>query len=348
MTTLRATRHATNTLAPVRTASTWQPADLGGLEALVLRVGSPEVDGLLAAVASVRGCHAHPEAVPRAAFRYEARLAALFSRLRARLRDGPGAVLLRGLPVLPAADASWLLWALGAGLGDAEPQDAAGALLHHVRDAGAQVTDADHVRGFQTNGALDFHNDGGEVFALYCVAGPRRGGDSLIVSAGALFNEMLRLRPDLAAVLLERIDFDTRAQHRHGQPRLQRAPIFVHEAGRIWVLYKRGYIHLGQRFPEAHRLSAAQVEAMDLLDALCRDPRFHLRFRLCPGDVQLANNFTMLHARTAFEDGGGSARHLLRLWLSLDDGTDVPDAYAATREFAGTWRRRRGLAAAQP
>ena len=345
MTTQRATRYGTNTLTPVRTASTWRPDELGGVDALVLHIDAAEVATLMAAAAAVREGHALPEAVPRAAFHFEGRLQALFATLRARLRDGPGAVLLRGLPVLPAAQAGWLLWTLGAGLGDAEPQDAAGALLHHVRDAGAQVTDADHVRGFQTNGALDFHNDGGEVFALYCVAGPRRGGDSLLASAGALFNEMLRLRPDLAAVLLEGVDFDTRAQHRQGQPRIQRAPIFVQEAGRLWVLYKRGYIHLGQRFPEADRLSPAQLEAMDLLDALCRDPRFHLRFRLRPGDLQLANNFTMLHARTAFEDGAGSARHLLRLWLSLDEGTDVPDAYAATREFAGTWRRRRGLAA---
>ncbi len=299
---------------------------------------------MLTAMSAARASHIAPEHTPRNAFSFGARLDALFDDLRARLRDGRGAVLLRGLPALPAAEAGWLLWAIGAGLGEAEPQDAMGSLLHHVRDVGAQVATSDHVRGFQTSSALDFHNDGGEAFALYCVAGGQRGGDSLLVSAAAVYDEIQRLRPDLAAALRDPVDFDTRAQPSAGQPRLQRAPIFVLQGGRSWVLYKRGYIHLGQRFPEAQRLQPAQVEAMDLLDALCRDPCFHLRFRLLPGDLQLANNFTMLHARTAFHDGAGGARHLLRLWLTLDEGTDVPRAYADTREFAGTWRRRRDAA----
>ena len=39
----------------------------------------------------------------------------------------------------------------------------------------------------------------------------------------------------------------------------------------------------------------------------------------------MVSNHTVLHARAAYEDDGGSSRrrHLLRLWLSLDraDGT---------------------------
>lgn len=319
----------------------WRADTLGGVQALTLMLDAVQVDALLALAHAGRGHAATPELTPRSAFPQRPELQPLVNELRARLCAGHGAVVVRGLPGLPAADAAWLLWAIGAQLGDAEPQDAAGARLHHVRDLGADVTAADHVRGFQTSGALDFHNDGGEVFALYCVAGGRTGGDSLLVSAAAVYAEIERMRPDLAAVLREPVDFDTRAQQRSGAPRLQRAPIFVCRDERLWVLYKRGYIHLGQRFPEARRLSPAQVAAMDLLDALCRDPRFHLSFRLQPGDLELANNFTLLHARTAFTDGGGAARHLLRLWLTLDDGCDVPDAYAHTREFAGTWQRRR-------
>jgi alpha-ketoglutarate-dependent taurine dioxygenase len=39
---------------------------------------------------------------------------------------------------------------------------------------------------------------------------------------------------------------------------------------------------------------------------------------LRPGDLQLVSNHTILHARTAYEDGGAGKRHLLRLWLTLD------------------------------
>jgi hypothetical protein len=36
-----------------------------------------------------------------------------------------------------------------------------------------------------------------------------------------------------------------------------------------------------------------------------------------PGDIQLCNNYTILHSRTSFVDGPAphQKRHLLRLWL---------------------------------
>jgi alpha-ketoglutarate-dependent taurine dioxygenase len=39
------------------------------------------------------------------------------------------------------------------------------------------------------------------------------------------------------------------------------------------------------------------------------------------GDIQLLSNHTILHARTAYEDAPGATgkRHLLRLWLTLDE-----------------------------
>ena len=57
--------------------------------------------------------------------------------------------------------------------------------------------------------------------------------------------------------------------------------------------------------------------------------------RFEPGDVQLLNNHTVLHSRSAFVDepnNPAKRRHLLRLWLSLgDDGPALPPAYAEGR-----------------
>ena len=49
-----------------------------------------------------------------------------------------------------------------------------------------------------------------------------------------------------------------------------------------------------------------------------------------PGDMQLINNFTTMHARTVFEDGQGVAdkRHLLRIWLCVADGLPIPECFA--------------------
>lgn len=38
-----------------------------------------------------------------------------------------------------------------------------------------------------------------------------------------------------------------------------------------------------------------------------------------PGMIQLVNNNWLLHSRTAYEDDPDRPRHLLRLWLTLDN-----------------------------
>ena len=52
---------------------------------------------------------------------------------------------------------------------------------------------------------------------------------------------------------------------------------------------------------------------------------------MTPGDVEIGNNFAVLHARSAFEDGSG--RDLLRLWLGVADGWPLPESFRRTREF---------------
>ena len=40
------------------------------------------------------------------------------------------------------------------------------------------------------------------------------------------------------------------------------------------------------------------------------------------GDLQLVSNHAVLHARSAYTDSDETSRHLLRLWLSLDEPSD--------------------------
>jgi alpha-ketoglutarate-dependent taurine dioxygenase len=73
------------------------------------------------------------------------------------------------------------------------------------------------------------------------------------------------------------------------------------------------------------RLTAPQLEALDLVEAIANDPAFHVQMEFHPGDVQLLNNATILHSREAYEDDDDPARrrHLLRLWLSAHDFASV-------------------------
>ena len=69
-------------------------------------------------------------------------------------------------------------------------------------------------------------------------------------------------------------------------------------------------------------LSEQQIEALDLFEAICNEPKIQLSFYMEPGDIQIANNFSVLHARTKYEDfqEPDQKRHLFRIWLTLKNG----------------------------
>jgi len=66
-------------------------------------------------------------------------------------------------------------------------------------------------------------------------------------------------------------------------------------------------------------LTALERAALDYLDELTERPDLRLDMDLEPGDMQLCNNYTILHSRTEFRDGPEphQQRHLLRLWLKF-------------------------------
>ena len=83
-------------------------------------------------------------------------------------------------------------------------------------------------------------------------------------------------------------------------------------------------------FPEVPRVTALQWEAIDLLEEIMADPRMCFRMRLEQGDLQLVNNYVIVHSRTPFEDfaEADAKRHLLRLWLSVPDSQPLPADWA--------------------
>jgi len=267
-----------------------------------------------------------------------------------QLEGGRGFALLRGLPIrqFSSEAAKRIIWGLATHLGYPEPQDKAGSMMHSVTNTGQRVEASDSVRGYQTDDELRFHNDGGDAFMLLCLRTAKEGGVSKLASAGAVFNHILRQRPDLANVLQQPFHFDARAQNPQDK-KVQVLPIFIEYAGLLNVLYKRRYINLAQRFDDVPRLAPSQVEALDLLDATCNDPDLQLSFSMEEGDIQIGNNYSILHSRTRYVDHDDPAekRHLLRVWFTLADGRPLPREYAETREFGPSYLRREQLAQAE-
>lgn len=263
--------------------------------------------------------------------------------IQSQLEGGRGFAVLRGLDLSSLDDeaSKRVIWGLGQYLGTPEPQDRNGSLLHSVTNTGKAIATSDSTRGYETDDELKFHNDGGDAFLLLCRKISKEGGVSKLVSVGALFNAILDERPDLAEVLQQPFYFDARAQNVN-EAKVQVVPIFTEHKGLLNVLYKRRYITTAQRFANVPRLTEAQTEALDLFDRLCADPSLQLSFSMQPGDVQIGNNYSILHSRTKYidYDEPERRRHLYRLWLTLEKGRPLPEVFGATREFGPSYARR--------
>ena len=86
---------------------------------------------------------------------------------------------------------------------------------------------------------------------------------------------------------------------------------------------------------------AEQIEALDLMDALCNDPAFHLDMRFELGDMQFLNNYVVLHSRGDYEDWPEPERkrHLLRLWLRTPGFQRLPPSFADRNADMTAWQQ---------
>lgn len=78
-------------------------------------------------------------------------------------------------------------------------------------------------------------------------------------------------------------------------------------------------------------LSAIELEAFDLIDAIVHDESMRIDMMMEPGDLQLVNNYAVMHSRTSFEDFDDLElrRKKLRLWLR------TPGARELAYDFPG-------------
>lgn len=235
------------------------------------------------------------------------------------LNLGRGFQLVRGFPVREYSkeDCELVYWGIGLHMGTAVPQNTDGDLLGHVRDVGADPDDYG-VRLYKTRAEQDFHTDGADVIGLFCLRSGRSGGVSRIVSSVAIYNELVRQRPDLALVLREHFPFDTQGQHKEGQNPWFDFPICHEENGRLRTFFIPWYIRESQAHKSAPRLSADQTACVEMIEQIANQEGFYLDMHFEPGDMQFLKNAAVLHKRTEYEDWEDpqEKRHLLRLWLT--------------------------------
>jgi hypothetical protein len=243
----------------------------------------------------------------------------LIDSVNSDLSDGRGFALVRGFPVNELSEDELHLAYFGFGmhLGTPVRQNSNSELLTHIRDDRIEQT-GKIKRLYRTRERQDFHTDAADIIGLLCLHEARRGGESKIVSSLAVYDEMMRRRPDLVDELRVPLYWDRQDEHKEGErPWFSLAPVFEHN-GEPRIFYVGWYIRNAQRWSDVPRLTNKQLEAMELLESIANDPEFYLEMAFMPGDIQLLNNGRILHAREAYDDweDPDKRRHLLRLWLA--------------------------------
>ena len=272
----------------------------------------------------------------------------LFAFMRDFLRHdvaGRGVGLVRGLPRERYSDAELeqFFWGLGLHLGTGVSQNANGDRLGHVRSQSLDY-DALNVRGYQTSHALEFHCDPSDVVGLLCLQQAPRGGESAVVSGLSVYNAVRCEHPEYLPMLERGFVYDRRGEEAFYQkPVSDPVPVFAQADGQVSMRYVRksietGMAKLGRSFSEE------ELKLLDYIDEVTQRPDLVVTMRLQPGDMQFVNNYTVLHARTGYEDDPNPLRrrHLLRLWLKVNNLRALDPRFVEYDEASG-WSRREGI-----
>ncbi|HUD51868.1 TauD/TfdA family dioxygenase [Parvibaculum sp.] len=261
------------------------------------------------------------------------------------LIDGRGFVRIAALDASRYSDddLTMLYWGIGMHLGDPWPQNKYGHMMGDVTDQGKSRDDPT-VRGNEIGlVGLDYHTDGSDLVGLMCLRRAKTGGLSCVANVVAIYNELVKTRPDLVEALYQPLPWDFRGEQLKGGPNFYTRSVFTEHDGRLFVRFVPQYIKASQRHPEAPRLSPLVVEALDAVSAMARDPQFNVYMELPPGSMQFINNYHVLHGRMAYEDdvANGYKRHLKRLWLATRYLKSRPETFANGAQ--GHWARNKSV-----
>jgi hypothetical protein len=236
------------------------------------------------------------------------------------IQDGRGIVIVRGIPVAGHSvdEVSRMFWALGAHFGRGVSQSALGDVLGLVRDE-TPPGESESARGYTSRRELSLHVDLAQVVGLMCVRQARAGGKSQYAAGLAIHNEIAATRPDLLPLLYRGFPYHRRGEEAPGTPCITPydIPVFSVKNGAMSVFMVREIVNAA--FRELKRAFTPQeIDAIDTFRATAQ--RLQFETRLEAGEATFLNNYTVMHARSEFEDWDEpeKKRLMLRLWLDAE------------------------------
>ena len=276
----------------------------------------------------------------------------LFTRLKkvqVSLEEGCGATMIRGLDLAVGTleNWQWFFEQAASVIGTPLSQSVSGETIFSVRDAGFADSDS-RARGPNTRKKLSFHTDRCDVIGFLCLQQAKSGGENQLVSSPAIFNEILRQRPDLLELLMQPYRYLRHTIDTANDLPYTEQPIFSFFEGNFAANFLRVLIDRADANPTLPNMTDAQKEALDYLESVAADPEMHFTFRQQPGDMLFMNNWVTLHRRTAFEDHAAleRRRHILRVWLSMPNSRPLDPMFAGNYGATAAGAIRGGIQAA--
>jgi hypothetical protein len=315
----------------------WVGSQLQHDQSWIVRLDPAALEEIDSALARAKGIGARipfgPDAFPLPG------LSTKLDSILDEIEHGRGFVLLRGIPRKRYTDeeCELLYWGMAVHLGTPVSQNARGHLLGHVRDEGRVISDP-HARAYQTSGRMDFHTDflPMDVLGLFCLRTAKSGGESKVVSALTVHNVLREERPDLLEVLYDPFHLDWRGEEPEGAQPWFTIPMFSASQGKVSARFvSLSYYESAARFGGQYGPTPLQREALTAVQEIANRPELMLSMDFQEGDIQLLNNHTTLHARTAYEDYDepGRQRHLLRMWIAVGDERRRPLSGALAERY---------------
>jgi alpha-ketoglutarate-dependent taurine dioxygenase len=248
-----------------------------------------------------------------------------WDKIKEILDHGKGYVILNGFPVAdrPEADVSAEFETLMSLLGVVGGHGASGQKIWRI----APRPDLDHVPTFsEADGEAPFHTDNSWVtqpeqyFALLAIRPADVGGESLVCPVAELLQDFARTRNGAAAVRTLSTSlfpfampavFRSAAERAANITPILTSPVILSPSK---LRYRHDVLEAGFRV-RPDLATQEKIRALQAFNEFLKGVRqTHSTVRLEAGDLLIANNSTVLHARTDFKD---TRRLLLRARIAL-------------------------------
>jgi hypothetical protein len=256
-----------------------------------------------------------------ASFRHPA-LTELMRSVRRDVQYGRGIALLHDFPVAghSYAEIERLYWGLGSHVGTGVTQNSDAALIHYVTDGKLRPQMGKRTVGHPDEVGL--HADMSDVVSLLCVRQAPDDPYSRLASSMHIYNELLRQRPDALERLYEGFEWDRHDEHAdHETPTsVYKVPVYSHKDGVVTCRYNPGWIKRAYQRLE-RSLTDEETEIFSFMNSIAAEACIAFPFHA--GDIQFANNYTVLHGRAGHGEVSDEDRKrvLMRLWLDFDKDT---------------------------